>query len=120
MCCSPGVTSLTFLIRHEFYPEYAGLLSGLIGVLPLAEDASTFPAELIDSGIYYPVIYNRSEHDLSHSAQLKVTGSCKGPACDGETGPYPVLHKQIRGLGIGWAPLKPVVSQSSVLFPWRS
>lgn len=34
-----GSSSFTFLVRHEFYPECAGLLSGVFGVLPLAEDA---------------------------------------------------------------------------------
>lgn len=101
-----GSLPLVFLSRHEFSPEYAGLLSGVFGVLLLSEDE--FPAELIDSGIYYPMICNRSEHDLSHSPQMKVTSSCKDPACDGETGPYPIFCKQIRVLGIGWAPLNPV------------
>lgn len=46
-----GCHHVFFLIRHEFYPEYAGLLSGVFGVLPLTEDASEFSAELIDSVI---------------------------------------------------------------------
>lgn len=46
-----GCHHVFFLIRHEFYPVYAGLLSGVFGVLPLAEDASELSAELIDSGI---------------------------------------------------------------------
>lgn len=70
-----GSSSLTFLVLPEFYPEYAGLLAGVFGVLPLAEDASGFPAELIDRGNYYPGICNRSEHDLSHSALMKASVS---------------------------------------------
>lgn len=74
-----GSSPRVFLVRRKFYPEYAGLLSGVFGVLPLAEDASEFSAELIDSGIHCSVICNRSEHDLSHSLQMKVSGSCKDP-----------------------------------------
>lgn len=121
------LTVLSLLIslgRHEFYSprSHAGLFSGVSRVLALAENTPEYPAELIDSDIYHPLICDRSECDLSTHPKGRsqaLVRILKNPACDGETGPTHVLCEQ-RRLGVGWVPLKPNGSQSSALSSWRS
>lgn len=87
MCGPHHLSPLLSLGRHELYsPRSHGMLSsGVFGVLASAENTPEYPAELVDNGIYLPLICDRSVCDLStHPKERSLTPVRKlqSPACD--------------------------------------
>lgn len=106
-CCGfHHLSPFISLGRHEFYSprSHGGLLSGVFGVLASAENTHEYPAELIDSGIYLPVICDRSVCDLSTHPKGRSQApvrKLRSPACDVATEPPPPTMSPVnRG---GWA-----------------